>query len=497
MKLSLKFLFFTIGLPSLALFAFLSIAYQSIADDRIFILNNTNNAMALTIAQQLDPSDWVGITPILKKLPLSQGFVIDKEGQIVAASHSSIVGKTIESSLPPSARQKLSLINANEGSFEDLSFDGHKAFYSFVRLPEQIATVILMTQKDEALRSASLLLTKAFGIFIIFVLFGIGTSSWFAKSVSAPLEMIADHTQNLATGNLNICLPNLGHDELGSLGEQFNSMIQKLRKTMSERETALKLQFEKELTVENYKFLYPPKSFTSGAIDFFANHQSIHSGEKDWWSYFQTPDHFVICLVRLPEYAPHAARIATAAKAALTLISENFTSTTDGMQRLHQCLLETSKASHEIPCLMISLDPTSGILSYSKAGFRIPLYVFNVAAEGGSETLELLNYDHGRGIGTEDFGAAGETSYALTPHSTIFIHSQGFYQLKNKQLESPPLEMIEKWLSETNAINSNLETLKAEMSSRINKFKSGNDILNDLTFMYLRWSPHAENNETI
>lgn len=492
MKLSLKFLFFTIGLPSLALFVFILISYQNITEDKTQTLNQNANTLALTIAQQLDSTDWMSIAPTLKRIIPTQAIVFNKEGQIVATSNASLLEKDLGVFLTKSAEEKYAMHPANEGSFEDYAADGRSAIFNFVRLPEQVGTLMLVTKKDDAFRSVFLLIAKSVAVFFVFILIGFGTSLWFARSVSAPLEMIADHTHNLASGNFNICLPNLGQDELGSLGDQFNSMIQKLRKSLSDREKSLKIEFEKEIAIENQRIFYPSKNFKTENIEICTAAISNLLGEKDWWYYSQTPTHLIVCMIRLPSLASQASILSAVARTSLGFIAENFSSTAKATAQLHRSLLECTKGSFETPCLFLAIELSSGLLSYTSAGFRPPLYVFNATADKQSEDLEILEPNHNRGVGRTADDTFQNAQFQLSPQSTLFIHSSGLYQIKNPKMEHLSLETIELWMKETNANQSNLESLKVLTNNRIKNFRGNTDSESDLTYMFIRWSPHVE-----
>lgn len=377
----------------MALLVFVVMAYQALIQDKTLFLNESNLTLGSAIADQLSHSDWQQANALLAKIHLTQGLVFDSQGKILASADKALSGKTIDSYVPVAATEKIERFPANEGSFEDQTLDGKNAIYNFVKIPTQAATLLLITPKDAAFRASLLFILKGTMILILFILIGGTTTIWFKRTITAPLSMIADHTENLAAGNLNVCLPDMGNDEFGKLGSRFNHMIQNLRKSNYEREEELKRLAEKELQKEQQKTLLPPRLFKSKHIEVAGTYQTLPQGTKDWWFYFQTQNHFVICVAQFPSSTQHPSLMASAARGTFAIISKNFQGPADAMETLKLSLLETNKASLETQCLIAAIDLQTGVLTYTNAGLDKPILILSESSLGLASEAGSLDYE--------------------------------------------------------------------------------------------------------
>ena len=69
------------------------------------------------------------------------------------------------------------------------------------------------------------------------VVLAIGLSVFMAKSVSEPLRKVGGSMETVGAGDLNVSVPVVSNDEIGTLAEGFNRMVEDYRKLESVRET--------------------------------------------------------------------------------------------------------------------------------------------------------------------------------------------------------------------------------------------------------------------
>jgi two-component system nitrogen regulation sensor histidine kinase NtrY len=82
------------------------------------------------------------------------------------------------------------------------------------------------------LRSGYFLLLIGGTLLLLF--FALWTGFFLAKSLSVPIGQLANATAEVAAGNLNVQIPEVGDDELSVLTRSFNTMVNDLRSTTDE-----------------------------------------------------------------------------------------------------------------------------------------------------------------------------------------------------------------------------------------------------------------------
>ncbi len=88
-------------------------------------------------------------------------------------------------------------------------------------------------------RALSPLMHWTAGIAGGFMLLGLLVNSWLAGMITKPIETLAQATGLLAAGHMEVLVPVLTNDEMGTLTRSFNSMACRLRELMASREDVL------------------------------------------------------------------------------------------------------------------------------------------------------------------------------------------------------------------------------------------------------------------
>ncbi|MEZ5081942.1 MAG: sensor histidine kinase [Bacteroidales bacterium] len=125
-------------------------------------------------------------------------------------------------------------------------YRGIKVLSSYSKLDVPALDWVILAEIDynEAIKSIyfirnNILFLTILVSFIVFVI-----SFIFSKRITSPLMNLSEAAANIKSGNLNVRLPRIAHDEIGQLTTSFNSMAESLR----DKENELKSERNKRIT---------------------------------------------------------------------------------------------------------------------------------------------------------------------------------------------------------------------------------------------------------
>ena len=124
----------------------------------------------------------------------------------------------------------------------DLDINGEKLHYEFIYMPRKnselysegiIRVISDRTADEKLLRDKLILFVVIFGATILFLFILILNKS---KSISNPIMRLAQSVTNISHGDLSARTEVIGNNEITTLSEQFNIMLERLQKSYDELE---------------------------------------------------------------------------------------------------------------------------------------------------------------------------------------------------------------------------------------------------------------------
>jgi signal transduction histidine kinase len=170
--------------------------------------------------------------------PVVHAYVTDSSGKILAHNNYSEYGKTYSDPLTNaalSAGHYLSQLRAASGtapSLLDMAMPLRIYGKNWGALRVGISTIPLEKQLTAMVQRIIL-------VSVAFFLFGVLLSWLIGRGMARPLQRLTALMAAVSTENLAIEIPHRRHDEIGVLQKSFREMLERLRRSETERERAL------------------------------------------------------------------------------------------------------------------------------------------------------------------------------------------------------------------------------------------------------------------
>jgi sigma-B regulation protein RsbU (phosphoserine phosphatase) len=185
------------------------------------------------------------------------GVMFSRLGRVIAHPDPSLLNVGVSDQMPQEQRRRLeplvTLVREGETGFPRLDVEGRR--YRAVFMPVQAGrgwTLAALYPEDELMADARWLTAFGVGSALLGLTLLAATIVGLSRSLTAPLQALADRARQLARGDMNLELPAVrSRDEVGTLTAAFHHMRDSLREHIRElRETtAAKERLESELKV--------------------------------------------------------------------------------------------------------------------------------------------------------------------------------------------------------------------------------------------------------
>ena len=170
--------------------------------------------------------------------PVVHAYVTDNSGKVLAHNHYSEYGKiysdllTLTALSEGSYLSQLIVATASHPSLLDMAMPLRIYGKSWGALRVGISTTPLEEQLTAMAR-------RIIFVSLAFFLFGVLLSWLLGRGLARPLQRLTALMASVSTENLAIKLPSRRRDEIGVLQESFHAMLERIRRSETEREKAL------------------------------------------------------------------------------------------------------------------------------------------------------------------------------------------------------------------------------------------------------------------
>ncbi|HBA89550.1 MAG TPA: sensor histidine kinase [Geobacter sp.] len=171
-------------------------------------------------------------------IPVVHAFVTDEEGKVLVHNKYSEYGKTYSDPLTRRAMAEERYLSAmvpggkSQPAILDMAMPLHIYGKSWGTLRVGVSTAPLEAKLQALAR-------RIIGAAGLFFLLGALLSYLIGRSMARPLERLTALMSAISTDNLAVELPRRRPDEIGMLQESFREMLERLRRSESERERAV------------------------------------------------------------------------------------------------------------------------------------------------------------------------------------------------------------------------------------------------------------------
>lgn len=450
------------------------------------------------------------------------GFVINKQGQIIASPHTTgdlITGinniKDLRQSTNTSLADAVQKIINEKSGLTEANIDGKDYYLAYAPMKNtdwyfvtamEVDTVIapaketheniinIATEYMDNLSEKTKMTVIGMIISISILLFFITYIGWsLADYLTKPIRQLSKGVQQIAMGNFNGKLNIHTGDEIESLAISFNAMTTELQTYIKNLEqiTAEKERIATELNVATniqknmLPCIFPPypdrKDFDIYAVMYPAK----EVGGDFYDFYLLDENHLVITIADVSDKGIPAAMFMVITKTILKNFAISMTSP-DDFSAVVQCanrqLCENNEEMMFVTVFMGMLDLKTGKFIYVNAGHTPPMIRHK---HKDDSTFEYLPVEKNCVLGINEEAQFKQQEVYLKQGDELFLYTDGVTEAINKEKK---LYSIERLYSNLNKINqkSSCQDILRDVKLSIDEFAQGMYQSDDITMLAIK-----------
>lgn len=450
------------------------------------------------------------------------GFVINKQGQIIASPHTTgdlITGinniKDLRQSTNTSLADAVQKIINEKAGLTEANIDGKDYYLAYAPMKNtdwyfvtamEVDTVIapaketheniinIATEYMDNLSEKTKMTVIGMIISISILLFFITYIGWsLADYLTKPIRQLSKGVQQIAMGNFNGKLNIHTGDEIESLAISFNAMTTELQTYIKNLEqiTAEKERIATELNVATniqknmLPCIFPPypdrKDFDIYAVMYPAK----EVGGDFYDFYLLDENHLVITIADVSDKGIPAAMFMVITKTILKNFAMSMTSP-DDFSAVVQCanrqLCENNEEMMFVTVFMGMLDLKTGKFIYVNAGHTPPMIRHK---HKDDSTFEYLPVEKNCVLGINEEAQFKQQEVYLKQGDELFLYTDGVTEAINKEKK---LYSIERLYSNLNKINqkSSCQDILRNVKLSIDEFAQGMYQSDDITMLAIK-----------
>ena len=450
------------------------------------------------------------------------GFVINKQGQIIASPHTTgdlITGinniKDLRQSTNTSLADAVQKIINEKAGLTEANIDGKDYYLAYAPMKNtdwyfvtamEVDTVIapaketheniinIATEYMDNLSEKTKMTVIGMIISISILLFFITYIGWsLADYLTKPIRQLSKGVQQIAMGNFNGKLNIHTGDEIESLAISFNAMTTELQTYIKNLDqiTAEKERIATELNVATniqknmLPCIFPPypdrKDFDIYAVMYPAK----EVGGDFYDFYLLDENHLVITIADVSDKGIPAAMFMVITKTILKNFAMSMTSP-DDFSAVVQCanrqLCENNEEMMFVTVFMGMLDLKTGKFIYVNAGHTPPMIRHK---HKDDSTFEYLPVEKNCVLGINEEARFKQQEVYLKQGDELFLYTDGVTEAINKEKK---LYSIERLYSNLNKINqkSSCQDILRDVKLSIDEFAQGMYQSDDITMLAIK-----------
>jgi phosphoserine phosphatase RsbU/P len=307
---------------------------------------------------------------------------------------------------------------------------------SFLTLPSLLNRLLFGPFGESGSTAVTLLLLVG-AVFLLLELAALVTGISLTRAITSSVDHLYLATQHVQSGDLAFRVQVKQRDELGSLGDSFNSMVQSIGNLIEEQRARQRLENELAIAREVQTQLFPHELPNVPGVELGAICRPARLVSGDYYDFIRiAPTRLAIALADISGKGISAALLMASLQAALRseLLRDGVTeepaphSTAEIMAHLNRHLyLHTSEERYATLFLAV-YDARTQQLSYTNAGHMPPLYI-------AGKCLQKLTTDD-TVIGLFNDVQFRQETIDVTPEALLVVYSDGMTDPENARGEA-------------------------------------------------------------
>ena len=360
---------------------------------------------------------------------------------------------------------------------------------SFLTRPSQLNR-LLFGPFGESGSTALAMLFLVGAVFLALELAALLTGIALTRSITASVDHLYLATQHVQTGDLTFRVQVKHKDELGSLGDSFNSMVQSIGNLIEEQRERQRLENELAIAREVQTQLFPREVPQVPGIELEAICRPARLVSGDYYDFIPIgPGRIAIALADISGKGISAALLMASLQAALRSQlmrdgqedSAAQPSTAGIVSHLNRHLFLNTSDERYATLFLAIYDAQTRRLSYTNAGHLPPLYILG-------DCMQKLTTDD-TVIGLFGNVVFHEATIDIAPESVVVVYSDGLTDPENARGETFGTDRLGEIAQRTQ--HSSPQTIAAAMLKSAEQWRGSADQADDMTVVVARFGDPA------
>lgn len=356
------------------------------------------------------------------------------------------------------------------------------------QIQNQLTQTMAAVEKTntDATRNLIFMLIVAVIVLIIAIIIA---SMIFAHKFAEPILNLAEGTEKIGSGNLDIELPVESNDEIGELTVVINQMTQNLKKYIDELTTTTaakeKVEAEMDMAAQIQDGMIPDDPIDVAGTHIEGIMRPAKSVGGDFFDYFMIDDdHLGFIIADVSDKGVPAALFMAIGRTLLREVSLTGAKLSDVFIRVNNILARNNENMQFITVFEGILELSTGHMRYANAGHEKPFI------KKSSGLFEMYDTPSAMPLGLMEDIEYTEESIVLEPGDIFFQYTDGATDSVNPDgvmLEETGIEVLLNKLDSKEIIENQRAVFVNQMLTEIDEHAAGADQFDDITMILVRY----------
>ena len=295
-------------------------------------------------------------------------------------------------------------------------------------------SMVILYNMDEA--NATLATLSKTLIWAALGMFGFGLilSTLFARSLAKPLEMLADMSRKVSSGDLAVRVSFKSYDETGLLAASFNNMMDKIQTFIEELKGKARLESELKIASLVQRNFFDLKPMDKPTFSLKGDYITASECAGDWWSVREWNGKFILLLGDATGHGAPSALLTSAVFSAIECIQADITSKENWWKRPDEILYRLNRViislSKDIMMTFVVgiYDPETNKIWLSNASHEAPLRYNLSQPPISTKDISFLSCDPGPRLGDNKDPTYFVEEFQLGPLDRILFYTDGLVE---------------------------------------------------------------------
>lgn len=271
------------------------------------------------------------------------------------------------------------------------------------------------------------------GIFAFLLGLSVLNSIVFSKSITRRIQLLQSSMQTVEEGNFSQPVEDLGHDEVGALGQSFENLRGRLKGLVEEQRVKAVMDEELKVAQTVQNLFFPEKMFKVNDLLLSGVTEPASVCGGDWWTYYQVENKFVVIQGDVTGHGVGSALITGVAQSASEVLkSMKVIDPVEILERLNVTIYNSAKQKMNMTMFAICMDLDTYEFEYANASHEAPL-IFSKSGDGYSKrAVEALLGSKGPRLGEHVDAKFTKAKAQLSPGDLLLIYTDGIFEIELK-----------------------------------------------------------------